>query len=224
GQCGGGTAKDCSAFNVGCEVGVCDVGNGFCGPAMAPVGTPCIEGIAECHVGACDAKGMCASSPAPNGITCNDHNACTKADTCTAGACAGGPVAGCVVYLQEGFEVCANGWTLDGDWQCGTPANVGPLTAHTGNGVLATQIAGLYSVNQSFDTTVADSPPIDLTQATNPAVSFWAWDYTEGGSFDGWNLKVSTNGGQSFTEVTTVTPAYSLTIAGKPAWGGDHSA
>jgi hypothetical protein len=82
----------------------------------------------------------------------------------------------------------------------------------------------LYTVNQSFSTTVADSPPINLTQATNPVVSFWAWDHTEGGSFDGWNLKVSTNGGTSFTEVTSVTPAYSLTIAGQPAWGGDHSA
>jgi hypothetical protein len=224
GQCGGGTAKDCSAFNVGCEVGVCDAANGFCGPATAPVGTACTEGIPECHVGACDEKGTCSSSSAPNGVACNDHNSCTQADTCGAGACAGAPIAGCLVYLQEGFEVCPNGWTFGGDWQCGTPTNVGPLAAHTGKGVIATKIAGVYSINQSFSTTVADSPPIDLTQATNPVVSFWAWDHTEGGTFDGWNLKVSTNGGQSFTDVTTVTPAYSSTIAAKPAWGGDHSA
>lgn len=224
GQCGGGTAKDCSAFDVGCQVGVCDAANGFCGPATAPVGTACIDGIAECYVGACDAKGLCQSSSAPNGIACNDHNSCTKADTCVAGACAGATIAGCLLYLQEGFEVCPNGWTFGGDWQCGKPENVGPLTAHTGNGVAATKIAGLYTVNQSFGTTVADSPSIDLTQATHPVISFWAWVHTEGSTFDGWNLKVSTNGGQSFTDVTTVTPAYSLTIAGKPAWGGDHSA
>jgi hypothetical protein len=41
-------------------------------------------------------------------------------------------------------------------------------------------------------------------------LSFWAWDHTEGGTFDGWNLKVSTNGGQNFTTVSTVTPAYPL--------------
>ena len=224
GQCGGGSAKDCSALNVGCEVGVCDVVNGFCGPTTAPVGTSCSEGIPECYVGACDAKGSCASSAAPNGIACNDHNACTQADKCGSGACAGAAVGGCSVYLQEGFEVCPSGWTFGGDWQCGTPEKVGPLAAHTGKGVIATQLAGVYSLNQSFSTTVADSPPLDLTLATSPVISFWAWVHTEGGTFDGWNLKVSTNGGQSFTEVTTVTPAYSLTITGKPAWGGDHSA
>ena len=224
GQCGGGTTKDCSAFNIGCEVGVCADASGFCGPATAPIGTACVDGIAECHVGACDDKGKCASSSAPGGIACNDHNSCSKADTCAAGICTGAMLAGCSLYLQEGFESCPNGWTFGGDWQCGTPTNVGPLAAHTGNGVIATKIAGVYSINQSFSTTVADSPPIDLTPATNPMLSFWAWDHTEGGSFDGWNLKVSTNGGQAFTDVTTVTPAYSLNIAGKPSWGGDHSA
>src|SRR5262249_2711062 len=53
----------------------------------------------------------------------------------------------------------------------------------------------------------------------------WAWDQTEGGISDGWNLKISTDGGSTFTEVTmNVTPTYSLMIAGQPAWGGDHSA
>lgn len=224
GQCGGGTPKDCSAFDVGCQIGVCDASNGICGPQAAPIGTACTEGIAECHVGACDDKGLCHASAGPNGVPCNDHNACTKADTCVAGACSGASVAGCQLYLQEGFESCPNGWTFGGDWQCGAPVNVGPPAAHTGNGVIATQIAGNYSVNQSFATTTATSPPIDLTAATSPVLSFWAWDHTEGGTFDGWNLKVSINGGQAFTDVATVTPPYPLMVAGKPAWGGDHSA
>ena len=50
-------------------------------------------------------------------------------------------------------------------------------------------------------TAAATSPPIDLTAATSPVLSFWAWDHTEGGTFDGWNLKVSINGGQAFTDV-----------------------
>jgi hypothetical protein len=224
GQCGGGTPKDCSALDVGCQVGVCDTGNGICGPTPAPVGSPCTDDIAECHVGACDIKGTCISAAAPDGASCNDHNACTKADMCAGGACSGSAVAGCALYLHEGFETCTDGWTLGGDWQCGQPANVGPLTAHTGNSVIATQITGNYTVNQTFTTTVADSPPIDLTQAIKPTLSFWAWDDTEGSTFDGWNLKVSTNAGATFTEVMTVTPAYSLMIVGQPAWGGDHSA
>jgi hypothetical protein len=225
GQCVGGVPMDCSALDVGCQLGVCDSRTGLCDQKPAPVATACMEGIAECHVGACDANGDCLPSSAPDGSACNDYNACTKADKCVAGACVGGgPVESCVVYLQEGFEVCPNGWTFGGDWQCGTPTNVGPPAAHIGNGVIGTQIAGLYHVNQLFSAAVANSPPINLTQATNPMVSFWAWDHTEGGTFDGWNLKVSTNGGQSFTQVTTVTPAYSLNISGQPAWGGDHSA
>ncbi len=224
GQCQGGTPKDCSSLDAGCNVGVCDPLNGICGPVNAPVGTVCTEGLHECDVGACDVKGTCVASPAPDGVACNDHNACTKEDECLAGACGGGPIVGCSLYLLEGFELCPNGWTFGGDWQCGTPEDVGPLEAHTGDGVIATQIAGLYHVSQTYGTTVADSPPIDLTQATNPMLSFWAWDHTEGVTFDGWNLKVSTNGGQSFAQVTAVTPAYSLTIAGQPAWGGNHSA
>jgi hypothetical protein len=224
GQCVGGVPKDCSALNSGCEVGVCESATGLCRLTPGPIGTTCTEGIGECAVGACDEKGDCVASSAPDGSTCNDYNACTTADTCTAGACmAGGPVDSCVHYLRDGFEACANGWTFGGAWQCGTPVNVGPPAAHMGKGVIGTQIAGLYPVNQSFSTAVADSPPINLTQATNPMVSFWAWDHTEGGSFDGWNLKVSTNGGQSFTQVMTVTPAYSLTVGGQKAWGGNHS-
>lgn len=224
GLCGGGKAKDCSALNVGCQIGVCDPSNGICGPVPAPVGTVCTEGVPECSVGACNSDGSCLAALAPNGSACNDHNACTKADQCKAGICAGPPIAGCMLYLQEGFEVCPNGWTFGGDWQCGTPINVGPVAAHTGKGAIGTQIAGVYNVSQNFNTTVADSPAIKLTQATNPVLSFWAWDHTEGGTFDGWNLKVSIDGGQNFTDLTTVTPAYNLTIAGKPAWGGDHSA
>src|SRR5262249_21978895 len=151
-------------------------------------------------------------------------DACTKSDTCMGGTCAGTALTGCQLYLHEGFETCPDGWTLGGDWQCGTPMNVGPATAHTGNNCIATQIAGLYHVNQSFSTCTADSPPITLAQATNPMVSFWAWDYTEGITFDGWNMKVSTDGGMSFQEVMTVSPAYSQMVLGQPAWGGNHAA
>ncbi|APR75740.1 bacillopeptidase F [Minicystis rosea] len=223
GACGGGAPKDCSAFNVGCEVGVCDDVNGFCGPAPAPIGTTCSEGISDCHVGKCDVKGTCIPDAAPDGTACNDHNACTKSDSCAGGACTGSAVAGCSLYLSEGFESCNNGWTLAGDWQCGKPANVGPSSANTGTNVLATQIAAYYTVNQTFAGTTADSPPINLAGGTNPTLSFWAWDYTEGGTFDGWNLKVSTDNGQTFTTVTTVTPAYPLMITSQPAWGGNHS-
>jgi hypothetical protein len=223
GACQGGSPKDCSVLDVGCEVGVCDPMNGFCTPEPAPVGTTCSESVPECHVGICDVKGDCIPKAAQDGIACNDHNACTKADTCSTGSCDGTPVAGCQFYMFESFETCSNGWTFGGDWQCGVPTNVGPLVAHTGTGLIGTKLNGLYSTNQSFSTAFADSPTIDLTSAIGPKISFWAWDHTEGGTFDGWNLQVSTNGGQSFTTVFPESPPYNLTILGQPAWGGNHS-
>jgi hypothetical protein len=195
GQCAGGVPKDCSALGVGCQVGTCD-----------------------------GMTGDCVASMVPDGSACNDRDACTQGDTCMAGVCAGTAVAGCAVYFTEGFETCPDGWTLGGDWQCGTPTSTSPVTPHTGHGVIATQLDGLYHVDQSYSTCTADSPAIDLTHATRPQLSFWVWDHTEGGTFDGWNLKVSTNGGQTYTEVMTVSPPYPLTIAGQPAWGGDLSA
>lgn len=224
GMCGGGIPKDCSLLDVACEIGVCDAPTGACVPEVAPDGSSCGEGIAACQEGSCN-NGLCKAFAGPNGTDCNDHDACTTLEECTAGACDGGTtVAGCMIYFKEDFEVCPNGWTFGGDWECGGPTDVGPPAAHNGWNVLATKIGGVYSVNQSYTTTVADSPPIVLTGATNPLLSFWAWEHTEGGTFDGWNLKISTNGGQDFTQITTVTPAYPLTIGGQQAWGGNHSA
>lgn len=223
GQCAGGTPKDCSDLDSGCLLGECDASSGICGPVPAPIGTVCTDGIPECYVGACDEKATCQPSAGPNGSSCNDHNSCTGADTCLTGVCAGSAIAGCTLYLNEGFEVCPNGWTFGGDWQCGAPTNVGPPAAHSGSNVIGTKINGFYSINQSFSTTVATSPSIKLTNATNPMLSFWAWVHTEGGTFDGWNMQVSTDGGQNFSDLTPLAPPYNLTIAGKPAWGGNHA-
>ncbi|HRI70586.1 MAG TPA: hypothetical protein PK156_40420, partial [Polyangium sp.] len=224
GDCVGGTPKDCSILDQGCDLGICKPETGLCGLAPAPEGTPCTPGTAECAIGACNDKGACIASAAPDGTSCNDHNSCTQATRCTGGACVGGSsVANCAPYKYDGFEACPGGWRFGGDWECGEPMNVGPPSAYVGTNAIATQIDGLYNVNQSYTVAVADSPTIDLTMATAPMLSFWAWDRTEGGVFDGWNLKISTDNGMTFAQVMTVTPMYNLTIAGQPAWGGDHS-
>ncbi len=224
GQCVGGMPKDCSSLDVGCSVGACNPDTGNCESSPAAAGTVCSVETALCQVGACDVNGVCVSSNAPNNTPCNDYNACTQGDFCISGTCTGNPVMSCAAYFRDGFEVCPNGWTFGGDWECGKPVNVGPAAAFLGNGAIGTNIDGLYSNSQTYDTTIATSPAIDLTQATSPMVSFWAWVHTQGESFDGFNLKISTNGGMSYVPVTTVTPPYDLTIAGQSAWGGDHSA
>lgn len=186
GQCVGGVPKDCSSLDFGCRSGACDSASGLCVNSPAPLGTSCTDGISECHVGACDNKGVCAASVAPDNSPCNDYDSCTQGDACSSGAClAGSPVDSCSVYLHEGFESCPSDWTFGGDWECGKPTNVGPEGAHIGTGVIGTNLDGLYTVNQSYTVAVATSPPLDFTMATAPMVSFWAWDHTEGGSFDG---------------------------------------
>ncbi len=221
GTCVGTVPKDCSALDVGCSSGECDPTSGTCQLGYAPAGVACTNGQA-CQKGACNGKGTCVASTAPDGSACNDHDACTQGDTCTAGACAGTAVAGCTLYLTEGFENCQNGWTLSGDWQCGLPTPPSPVTPYDGHGVLATRLDGAYHNNQGFDTCDADSPPIDLTLAVSPTVFFWAWSSCQVN--DGWNLKVSVDGGQSFQEVETVSPPYSMTVALQPAFSGDLSA
>ncbi len=196
GQCVGGKPKDCSGLDVGCQVGgcqiaACDKTTGLCGVVDAPMGTVCTQGLLACQVGACGTTGTCVASPAPDGTACNDHDACTQTDVCSAGACAGTAIASCQPYFQEGFETCPDGWTFGamGDWACGAPASTSPVTPHTGHGVIATSLSGLYANNESYDSCTADSPVIDLTKAVNPAVFFWAWVDTEGGTYDGWNIK-----------------------------------
>ena len=219
GQCGGGTPKDCSSMTVGCVIGTCNPINGSCDAKPVLPGGEC-----PCHVGTCDANAACVSTPVADGTACSDFNSCTSADVCTAGTCAGTATTGCLVYMEESFETCPAGWKFGGDWQCGIPTNVGPATAHIGTGVIATQLHGNYNTNQSYDVTVADSPPVSLVTATDPRLSFWTWINTEGSTFDGFNLKVSTDGGTTFNQVMGVTPPYDLTIDGEEAWGEDQSA
>ena len=223
GQCLGGTPKDCSAMTVGCTAGTCNPLSGGCEPKPVPTGGECFDGITACHVGVCDASATCVSMALADGTACNDYSSCTSADTCSAGMCVGAATTGCLFYMEESFETCPAGWTFGGDWQCGVPKVVGPTTAHIGTSCIATQIHGKYSNDQSYDTAVADSPPISLVSATNPVLSFWTWILTEGSTFDGFNLKVSSDGGATFSQVMTVTPAYDLMIDSQSAWGGDHS-
>ncbi len=49
------------------------------------------------------------------------------------------------------------------------------------------------------------------------------WVDTEGGTLDGANLEVSTDGGVTYSVLGGVTPAYTAMIGGEPAWGGHQA-
>lgn len=126
---------------------------------------------------------------------------------------------------ETSFEgTCPDGWTLTGDWECGVPANVGPATAATGAQCIATRIASRYTPDESWDGTTATSPEVALPAGVPERLEFRAWVHTEGSTYDGFQVQVSADGGATFSALTEVSPAYSLVVDGRPAWGGDESA
>jgi hypothetical protein len=114
GACVGGDPVACSASDQCHETGVCDPATGRCSDPSKPDGTPCNDGAyctvadacdagacvgvsrdcgalaAPCHEGRCDESAdACVSRPRVDGTPCDDGDACTRTDTCVAGACSG---------------------------------------------------------------------------------------------------------------------------------------
>ena len=93
--CGSAPAADGTACNDGnsCTSGdTCHLGTCY-GAAMMSCPQP---GPCQILAGTCDPQSGCpAPVAAPNGTACNDGNACTKTDTCQAGACVGSNAVAC---------------------------------------------------------------------------------------------------------------------------------
>ncbi|MCK4773369.1 MAG: immune inhibitor A, partial [Candidatus Krumholzibacteria bacterium] len=99
------------------------------------------------------------------------------------------------------FEQDDGGFVQTGDiWEWGAPTS-GPGAAHSGVNVWATVLDGDYP--SSMDATL-DIPPITL-DANKPFAlfSFWHW-YNFETRYDGGNVKVSSDGGATWTIVTPV--------------------
>lgn len=123
-----------------------------------------------------------------------------------------------------GFEsACPDGWTLTGDWQCGTPSNAGPPAAFGGTNCIGTQLGSNYSALQTYTTATATSPDIALRGDMPQVLRFKAWVDTEA-PYDGFLLQISDDGGATYPDLVTVSPEYNLTVAGHHAWGGQQSA
>jgi cysteine-rich repeat protein len=86
-ECDDGNFADGDGCDAACRVEPCFA----CGSepsTCAPVAGPCDDGDACTVADRCDA-GRCAGTPATDGTACDDGNACTTADVCTRGLCAG---------------------------------------------------------------------------------------------------------------------------------------
>ena len=110
---------------------------------------------------------------------------------------------GTVYYGLEDFEGGNGGYTSSGStqghWEYGSPV-VEPPGAYSPTHCWATDIDTDY-VN-SISTTL-DSPSISLVGTTAPYLAFYQWMYCEN-SYDGGNVKISTNGGSTFSVIDPV--------------------
>jgi len=108
----------------------------------------------------------------------------------------------------DNFETGITGWTHGGtndNWEIGTPANVGPDSAYSGNNCWGTDIDNNYGNNVNCWLL---SPQIDLKNLSCTYLSFWIWNDVQD-SYQGENpidkfwVEISINNGINFTSLTT---------------------
>ena len=139
GTCAGSNPVSCTSLDQCHVAGTCNPASGACSNPASADGTSCNDSNActqtdachggscvgtnpvvcaaadQCHVaGTCDStSGACSIAPAPNGVACNDGNACTTTDRCTNGACGG------TAYTCAPSD-CQASATCDGAGGCAT--------------------------------------------------------------------------------------------------------
>ena len=116
-----------------------------------------------------------------------------------------------VPVLTLSFPLDSNpGWSLGAGWAFGTPTGGGgqygnpdPTSGHTGSNVLGYNLAGDYANNlaETHLTTTA----IDCTHLQGTILKFWRYLNVETSTYDHAYVRVSTNGGTSWTQVWTNT-------------------
>ncbi len=102
--------------------------------------------------------------------------------------------------IGYGFEADNGGFVADPDdgWQWGTPTS-GPMGAHSGQNLWATVLDGNYANNADW---YLYSPDFIAT-TDNPVLAFWQWYNIESG-YDGGNVSISTDGGNTWTLIEPV--------------------
>jgi cysteine-rich repeat protein len=178
-------------------------------------GPPCGDGVAECDE-ECDGADL-------QGQTCQSFNFSEGTLGCTAGcgfdtsACSGQ-----LHYLYETFEgATLSDWTLTGDWEWGVPTGFSsePSSAYEGQQVLGTRMGQDYRDNQQYMSNLAQSPLINLVNATTPVLVFWGWITAEQ-CCDGANVWVRPQGSSLWTHLGNPSVPYTNSISGYSAWTG----
>ena len=98
------------------------------------------------------------------------------------------------ILTSVDFEASDGGFTGTGEWAWGSPAGGGPSAAHSGTKLWGTDLEGNYG--NRIDITL-DSPVYNLGAGGQAFLEIYHWYRTES-FYDGGNVKISTDGGQTF--------------------------
>ena len=147
--------SSCAADRNDCTLDACD-GLGRCVHPVLPAGAPCGSDANQCTDDVCNGAGGC-THPERDG-PCDDENACTEDDACSAGVCVGGAIA------QE----CVGSVDLSGFWDVMPVSGFGlfgpgaPLRLEQSDAVLRSigpdGDVGIGSVDPSTGTFVSITP------------------------------------------------------------------
>ncbi|HEY0839508.1 MAG TPA: choice-of-anchor J domain-containing protein, partial [Vulgatibacter sp.] len=112
-----------------------------------------------------------------------------------------------------------NRWTLRGDWEYGTPTNVGPAACRSGASCLATKLNQNATGGLSVSANYVNSPPMMVPAGAPSKLTFWAWVDTTAGNSQWFQAQVLRIGEPSYLipPRSDVQPAY---MTGSSAWGG----
>jgi len=93
------------------------------------------------------------------------------------------------------FEAGNGGLAGDGDWEWGTPTNVGPPGAHSGVKCWGTDLDD-YRTNGAGTWLFSNLTfQLDLGMDNNAAIGFWQWYYASGTTYDSLTVKINDGGG-----------------------------
>ncbi len=127
-----------------------------------------------------------------------------------------------VIEFVEDFETTDGGFLPDpttGAWEWGTPT-AGPPAAHSGVNLWGTVLGGEYENNADWRLYTPDL----IATADNPVLIFWHW-YDIETHYDGGNVAISTDGGNTWTliEPEGGYPDDNVSGLGEPGFTGQSS-
>ncbi|MDA3864185.1 MAG: DUF4215 domain-containing protein [Deltaproteobacteria bacterium] len=180
-------------------------------------GPVCGDGTAECEE-ECDGSDFkaktCNSFGFEEGNLICDSNCNIDSSNCS----------GFLHYILEDFEggSTPSGWTINGNWELGSPGSDGPSSAYSGSIVLSSSLNGNYLNDMDFNTNNVQLPSIDLTTSNAPIMTFYSWLDSEN-SYDGGRIEVSTDGGSTWNFVlnSEINPGYDDTTDN--IWCGSYN-